>query len=180
MNIKSKTFPSNIIKFCPACGSGGFSFNGKKLFTCRSCGFSYYINPAAAVAAIIESPDGKIVLTKRKFEPRAGYLDLPGGFVDIMESAEEAIMREIKEELGINIRLLDILGTSPNEYVYNGLSYFTCDTGFICVSDDLEKIRPADDVSEAVFVRPEDIDFNEICFPSIENLLREYIKLRNR
>ena len=175
MNIKPETHPSNVIKFCPVCGNKSFSFSGDKFFTCGSCGFIYFINPAPAVAAVIESPDGRIVLTRRKHEPLAGMLDLPGGFVDMMESAEEAIRREIKEELGINVGPLAFLGTCPNEYVYRGLSYFTCDLGFVCSSVELEQMHPADDVSEAILIRPEDIDFREIGFPSIEYLLKQYV-----
>lgn len=167
------------MKFCPACGHESFSFSGGKLFTCGSCGFTYYINPAPAVAAVIEAPDGRIVLTRRKIDPRAGFLDLPGGFVDIMESAEDAIKREIKEELGVDVERLEFIGTFPNEYVYGGLSYFTCDLGFACLCDETDKMQPADDVSEAILVKPGDIDYGEICFPSIINLLKQYIKQKS-
>lgn len=168
--------PAVKFKYCPACGKAGFTFNGEKLFTCGACKFTYYVNPAAAVAAIIESPDGKIVLTRRKHEPRSGTLDLPGGFVDINESAEEAIRREVFEELGINIKSLRLFASFPNEYIFNGLKYFTCDLGFICTSDELENIKPADDVSEAILVDPADISFPEIGFPSIVNLLISYTR----
>jgi len=178
MNTVSETHPLKILKFCPACGSSAFSFNGEKLFTCNSCGFNYYINPAPAVAGIIEVPDGRIVLTRRKYEPRRGFLDLPGGFVDIMERAEDALKREIHEELGICVTSIQWMATFPNEYVFKGLSYFTCDMGFICTTDEPDKIKPADDVLEALILKPEDIDFNEICFPSIEKFLRLYINLR--
>ena len=40
-------------RYCPKCGSGDLRFHGKKLF-CRACSFSYYINPALAVGALIE------------------------------------------------------------------------------------------------------------------------------
>jgi len=176
MKIISDTHPSNVMKFCPACGGGGFSFTGDKNFTCGSCNFIYYINPGPAVAAIIQSPDNRIVLTRRKNDPRGGYLDLPGGFVDIMESAEDAIIREIKEELGIHVKIINYIGSSANEYIYRDLSYFTCDLGFVCVTDELAEMKPADDVSEAILVRPEDIDYSEICFPSIEILLKMYQK----
>lgn len=176
MKNQTTSHPSERFKFCPACGSTEFKFNGEKLFTCSACSFSYYINPATAAVAIIESPDGRIVLVRRKYEPRAGHLDLPGGFVDIMESAEDAIIREIREETGIQIHSLRYLASFPNEYLYNGLKYFTCDIGFVCTSDQLESIKPADDVSEAMLVRPGEINFAEIAFPSIEKMLRHYIK----
>ena len=115
MNIKSGTHPSNVMKFCPVCGNKSFSFNGEKLFICGSCNFNYYINPAPAVAAVIESPDGRIVLVRRKIEPRAGFLDVPGGFVDIMESAEDAVRREIKEEIRVNVGPLRFMATWLSE-----------------------------------------------------------------
>lgn len=169
------THPASILKYCPACGAESFKFSGSKYFTCGTCGFIYYVNPAPAVVAVIESSDGRIVLTRRKFEPRMGYLDLPGGFVDMLESAEEALKREIMEELGISVNSMEFIGTCPNEYVFKGLSYYTCDMGFVCGTDELSDIRPADDVSEALLVRPDEINFSEIGFPSIEKLLRIYM-----
>ena len=162
------------------CGAPDFTFNGGKLFTCGSCGSTFYINPATAVAAVIETPDGKIILTRRKNEPRSGYLDLPGGFVDINETAENAIIREIREELGIDVNSPRFFASSPNEYTFNNLVYFTCDLGFICTSDELEKMKPADDVSEAILIEPDDIMFNEIGFPSIVKLLKHYIEQKTK
>lgn len=180
MSAKHSTHPSNILKFCPSCGAENFTFNGEKLFTCENCSFNYYINPAPAVAIIIEAPDGRIVVTRRKHEPRAGYLDLPGGFVDMMENTEDAAKREVMEELGIAVKNLRYIGSSPNEYVYKGLSYFTCDLGFSCSSEDLSQMLPADDVSEAFLMRPEDIDRSEIGFPSMERILGIYLSLKRK
>ena len=97
--------------------------------------------------------------------------------MDINESAEDAIKREISEELGIEIKTLRLFTSSPNEYVFNVLKYFTCDMGFICTADALEKMKPADDVSEVILVYPDDIDFTRIGFPSIVNILKRYIEL---
>lgn len=180
MSAKHSTHPSNTFKFCPSCGAENFTFNGEKLFTCGNCSFNYYINPAPAVAVIIEAPDGRIVVTRRKHEPRAGYLDLPGGFVDMMENAENAAKREVMEELGIAVKDLKYIGSSPNEYVYKGLSYFTCDLGFVCRSDELSRMVPADDVSEAFLMRPEDIGRSEIGFPSMERILGIYLSLKHK
>ncbi len=180
MSAKSSTHPSHIMKHCPSCGADNFSFNGEKLFKCGICSFTYYINPAPAVAVIIVASDGRIVVTRRKHEPRAGYLDLPGGFVDMMESAEDAAKREVMEELGITVKSLRYICSSPNEYVFKGLSYFTCDIGFICEPDDISEMRPADDVSEAFLIRAEDINPAEICFPSIEKILRIYLELNGK
>jgi mutator protein MutT len=175
MHLISSTHPSKIFKYCPRCGKEGFRFDGTKLFVCDNCQFHYYLNEAAAVCGIIELPDGKIILTRRKHNPAAGKLDLPGGFVDIMERAEDAMTREIHEELGIHVTSLKLLATFPNEYVFKGISYYTCDTAFICSVQDISEMQATDDVTEAVIIHPSQIDYNEISFPSIVNVLKMYI-----
>jgi NAD+ diphosphatase len=176
MQNYSETHPSTVLTCCPRCGQQGFEFDNKKMFFCKACNFNFYINPAAAVTAILESTDGKIVLTKRKYEPRSGFYDLPGGFVDIMERAEDALKREVLEELGIKIDRIKFLTSFPNDYVFKGISYFTCDIAFVCPIEDLSGLKPADDVSGALIINPGDINFKMISFPSIVNILKYYIE----
>lgn len=174
----SETHPSAVLSYCPKCGHKGFTFNGEKLFVCEACNFNFYINAAAAVSAIIELPDGRIAMGRRKFEPRKGMLDWPGGFVDTMERAEDALIREVREEMGIEITQYEFLTTSPNEYPFKGISYFTCDIAFICKLNTIPQFKAADDVSEVILVYPEDIDYNELCFPSTVNIMRKYLESR--
>jgi len=174
----SETHPSAVLSYCPKCGHKGFTFNGEKLFVCEACNFNYYINPAAAVSAIIELPDGRIAMGRRKFEPRKGMLDWPGGFVDMMERAEDALIREVREELGIEITQYEFLTTSPNEYPFKGISYFTCDIAFVCKLNTIPEFKATDDVSEVILVYPEDVDYNELCFPSTVNIMRKYLEAR--
>jgi ADP-ribose pyrophosphatase YjhB (NUDIX family) len=54
-------------------------------------------------AAIIR--DGRILLIERRTAPEAGYWNLPGGKVDFLERVEAAIVREIREEIGVDISL---------------------------------------------------------------------------
>ena len=54
-------------------------------------------------------------------------LDLPGGFVDENERLEEALQREVKEELGISIDNWKYLTSQANRYLYKGIAYPTCD-----------------------------------------------------
>ena len=66
-------------------------------------------SPVPTVDAIIEKND-KILLIRRLAYPFIGKLALPGGHVEHKETVEDATVRETKEETGLNIRLLDILG----------------------------------------------------------------------
>lgn len=175
MQLFSETHPSNIFSYCPKCGSKYLTFNGEKVLSCSACGLKYYINPAPAVAVILEYPDGKIVLSRRKHEPKKGTLDLPGGFVEIHERIEDAVTREIFEELRITVTRMSYIGSFPNEYVYKGVSYYTCDMAFVCPIPDGTELYPSDDVSEALILMPIDIDYQQISFPSITNILRLYL-----
>jgi 8-oxo-dGTP diphosphatase len=65
--------------------------------------------PTVTVDAVIER-DEKILLIKRKNEPFKGDWALPGGFVEYGESTEDAIIREAKEETGLDITLKALLG----------------------------------------------------------------------
>ena len=95
--------PLIAFEYCPRCGSHNFAINGERSRHCSDCGFTYYANASAATAAIITNSKSEILLATRAFEPAKGKLDLPGGFVDMNETAEEALIRELKEELNINV-----------------------------------------------------------------------------
>jgi len=166
------TQPSKVIKYCPKCGSHQFLFEGERSFKCQDCTFHFFINSSAAVAGVIINTDGEILLTVRAFEPRQGYYDLPGGFVDPMESAEEALVREIKEELNLDVEQLEYLGSFPNEYVFSNYSVYTTDFGFLCQVSDFSNIHVKDDISGYKFIKPDVIDFEKISSLSIANIIK--------
>jgi ADP-ribose pyrophosphatase YjhB (NUDIX family) len=60
-------------------------------------------------AAVVLTRNNEILLVRRKFEPRSGDWTLPAGFVERDETAEQAAIREAKEETGLDIRLSGLL-----------------------------------------------------------------------
>ena len=93
---------------------------GKKLLRCSACGFELYLNVAAAVAGVIVDEQERMVVLVRGKEPGKGQWDLPGGFVDPEDTAEEAMRREVREEIGLEVTGLTYLGSWPNVYEYRG------------------------------------------------------------
>ncbi len=159
--------------YCPKCSSGNLISRNNKSISCKDCDYVFYQNNASAVAVIIKYQD-KIVLVKRAREPKRGMLDLPGGFVDPFESLEQAAIREIKEELGLEICELTYLASSPNTYHYRGVTYLTTDAFFTCQADNINNITPADDVSGYSLVTPSEIDLDAVAFDSVRDILGKF------
>jgi len=172
----NKIFPSNVWQYCPWCGAKTFHAGDDNYLLCDACRKKFYINASGAVACIIENPQGEILFTRRAFEPAKGMLDLPGGFVSPDETAEDAVKREIKEELNLETNSMQYISSSHNRYLYGGMVYFTLDLGFKCIVTDFTKMRVADDVDGYLFLPYNKIIMQEICFPSIRNILQLYLK----
>lgn len=166
----NKYSPQNQFVYCPKCGQISLQHNDKCI-TCKSCDFVYYINMNAAVAAVICNDKHEILFSVRKNDPQKGKLDLPGGFVDLGETAEEAIVREIYEELGVKIVEMSFINTFVNNYLYKNIEYQTLDIIFKVKINSFENIKPADDVADVVFKSLDSVDFDDIAFKSIKNVV---------
>jgi ADP-ribose pyrophosphatase YjhB (NUDIX family) len=122
-----------------------------------------YKNPIPTVDAIIQR-GSEILLIKRKKDPFKNMLALPGGFVNENEKVEEAIIREIREETMLEIRLLNILGVysdpsrDPRKHIMS-----TVFIGEIKGDESIEAVA-ADDASEIVWLSLEFIEDNVFAF----------------
>lgn len=172
----SNTHPVNVLKFCPRCGSQYFPATGSRSFKCEDCSFNYFVNSSAAVAVLLFNANGELLFTRRAVNPHIGKLDLPGGFIDPMETAEQAAIREIKEELGIQIHSLRYFCSFPNEYIFSRYSVFTLDLAFLAKTESLHNMTAMDDISSFEFHKPQDVDLKELPSISMKNILKELIK----
>jgi ADP-ribose pyrophosphatase YjhB (NUDIX family) len=160
-------------KRCPRCASEQVSLDAEKAIVCQDCGFTYYQNMASAVGGIIEY-DSRILLTRRARDPQKSMLDLPGGFVDYGEKAEEALVREVYEELNLRIEEVKYLTSAANTYFYKDVLYHVLDLFFVCPVGAIEAIQARDDVAEFLLFKPEQIPFNELAFESTKSALGYY------
>lgn len=170
------THPFNVLKFCPRCGSETFKKADYHSFKCGVCGFHYFINAAAAVAALIVNDEGKLMLVKRGVEPDYGKLDLPGGFVDAGESMEQALKRELLEELGLEIASFKYIISAPNEYIFSDFTVFTLDFAFKVVPQSLNNLHPMDDILNYKFYAEEEINYDDIPASSIKYFVKQYFQ----
>lgn len=94
---------------------------------CSRCGWVHYHNSRPTVSALIIQ-NGKILLSQRADEPFKNKWDIPGGYMEEKETPEDALRREIKEELRVeikNIRLLSVIG--PTYYPFGGQELYNTD-----------------------------------------------------
>ena len=160
-------------KFCPRC-TGEMNHENENLLVCKICKFNFYVNPSPTNGAIIENEEGKLLLTKRKFPPREGFWDLPGGFMNRKESFEESLKREIKEELGVEISIEKIIGAYADEYEYQNIQMPVL---FISASAKIikGKIKVSDDVSEYKFFDKNEVLKQNLGFTCVEKALKDYL-----
>lgn len=159
--------PLDKFRHCPACGSDAFTDNDFKSRRCGDCGFVYYLNPSAATVAVITDGNGKILVATRSKEPAKGTLDLPGGFCDCHENAEEGVIREVLEETGLKVTETRYLFSIPNIYSYSGMEIHTMDLFFECRIEGESTFRAADDVQELQWTKIKELDSTRFGLRSI-------------
>ena len=141
------------MKFCPLCGSGlGMTeIDGRERLGCPSerCDYVFWDNPTPVVAAIVEL-DGEVILVRNRAWPEKIF-GLVTGFLEKGESPEEGILREVREELGIQGKIYDFVGYysffEMNQLI---LAFYVKAQGKIVLGEELiemkavrpEKLRP--------------------------------------
>ena len=165
--------PNQRYKYCPGCGSAQFQQSGERSKKCSDCGFHMFFNTSSAVAAIIFDEAGRMMFTRRAIQPHKGMLDLPGGFVDPMETAEESLARELQEELGAKINKMEYYCSFPNIYPFSGLEVFTLDLAFIVELETVQNLKPMDDIYAIEFYHPAEVDLEELPALSMKNIIKK-------
>jgi ADP-ribose pyrophosphatase YjhB (NUDIX family) len=141
---------------------------------------------------VIRSGKGILFLVRGK-EPAKGKLDLPGGFIDPGEGAVEGLLRELREEIGWEAppadtaggtvpRGLSLFASFPNVYPYRSIPYNTCDLFFTLDAPVLreEDLRlQAGEIKGIRFIKPEDLNLEELAFDSTKRALQAWLKTVN-
>ncbi len=168
--------PLDKFIFCPVCGSKAFRINNEKSKKCADCGFTYYANPSSATAAFIINEQQELLVAIRGKEPAKGTYDLPGGFVDMNETSEEGMIREIREETGITVNQVDYLFSIPNRYAYSGMIIHTLDMFYrVHVNNNDVSPAAADDAAELFWLPLQKVDPKDFGLHSISQGVSRFL-----
>ncbi len=151
----------------------------RKRSICQACGYIHYLDPKIACGTIPEY-EGRIVLIRRKIDPRAGYWSFPCGFMEVDETTQQAAVRETKEETGLDVALGEHLGTYSYTKSWWGGSVVVVAYSASITSTSEPDPRGGDDAAEARFFSPADIPWEELAFKSSSEALRDWGKRKTR
>ena len=152
--------------FCPRCGATATVAFPRSLH-CSSCGYAAFYNPKPVGCAIARDADGRVWLARRGLDPGRGRWSMPGGFVDLGETVEAAIARELGEELCVEADIGALVGV-----------YSRADTGVLIIVFEATLHGTPRTTSEATEVRafaPDEIPWDELAFPTDGAALRDLL-----
>jgi ADP-ribose pyrophosphatase YjhB (NUDIX family) len=154
------------VRYCPRCGAAA-EVSYPRSIHCPSCGYGAYYNPKPVACAIPATREGTVILMRRGFEPQRGKWSMPGGFVDLGESVEDAARREVQEELSLEIDIQGLIGVySRAEDRTVVVVYAATALGTPALTEEALEVRA---------FPPTDIPWDELAFWSDARALRDYL-----
>jgi len=142
-------------RFCSKCGKTVKRSEKERMLYCESCGHQTY--PIIAPCVIVAVHDGdRLLLTKYAGRAYNKYA-LVAGFAEIGESLEQAVQREVKEEVGLNVKNLKFYKSQPWPFTDTILAGFYAE-----LDGDDTIILEEDELALGVWVNREDIPPEEL------------------
>ena len=160
-------------KYCPLCAGElkEKQREDKIRLVCSQCGYVLYENSKPCTAVLVVD-DGKVMLTRRAVEPFKDWWDLPGGFMENGEDPIEGAKRELLEETGLHIEVVDLLDVEVDKYGDDGI--YTLNFQYVAKSVGGTP-EPQSDVSAIEWFAPADIPEN-VAFANCRNALKKWKK----
>lgn len=135
-------------RFCGRCGGGMVHDDGQRMMRCPACGNMVFPKIAPAVLAAVQH-NGKLLLTK--YAHGDGNYALVAGFVEIGETAEECVAREVMEETGLRVKNVRYYDSQPWGFAGNLMLAYTAELD----GEDDTIHRDCSELAVAEWVAPE-------------------------
>ena len=160
-------------KYCPICKTTleEARLEGRDRFKCAECGWINYRNPLPVASCLVKNSKGEILIIRRGVEPAKGAWALPGGFIEMDESPQEAGERELFEETGLKGKVGRLVGVKQHKSPLYGAILMV---GYEYIIED-ETLSIGDDAMDAKFFPINDLP--EIPFPTHRELIAEFMSL---
>jgi 8-oxo-dGTP diphosphatase len=126
--------------------------------------------------AIIPFPPNKILLIKRRTVPFKGFWALPGGRVDPGETVEQTVVREVKEETGLDVAIAGKVGDYHEQGVQGGVAYDYYPACFIVKVVGGEIKRQESEIEEAKLFSLNDVPAT-LAFEHAQ-MIKDYLAMR--
>jgi len=112
-------------KFCGQCGTKMIAITWEVAMQCHQCSFRAYprVSPAVMMAVV---KDGKLLLAQNK-RNLGGVYSVLAGFVEVGETLEQTVAREVKEEVGLDICNIRYFGSQPWPFPHNMMIAYIAD-----------------------------------------------------
>lgn len=112
----------STINYCWECGGKAESVfaDGRVRKVCTECKTILYENPFPTTAALVVNSNDELLLVKRSVRPAKGHWCLPGGFLELGESPEQGVLRELKEETNLEGQVQSLIGIQPSLHGFWG------------------------------------------------------------
>jgi len=116
----------------------------------------YPTRPLVGIGAVVFSDAGEVLIVKRRHEPLAGQWSLPGGMLELGETLEAGVVREIEEETGLIVTVGDVVEAFDRILLDDDgkVRYHFVLIDYVCRVRG-GTLRAGSDVAEALFVRPD-------------------------
>ncbi len=163
-------------RYCPRCGHPleRRLMGDRERLVCPQCGFIFYVNPTPAAGTLVED-DGHVLLIRRAVPPRRGYWAFPAGYMEADESAEEAAIRETKEETGLDVALDALLNVYSFEDSMHQRGVLILYRAHVVGGT----LQPGDDAEDARWFAPHELPPREaIAFSTHWDALQRWLQAR--
>jgi ADP-ribose pyrophosphatase YjhB (NUDIX family) len=160
--------------FCNFCGKELVTdvLEGKERLVCDSCKEIHYENPLPVAAVVLVNREREILLVKRANEPSKDMWCFPIGFAETGESIEEAALRELQEETGVEGRIVQLVDVCSETNAFYG--------ELLIVTFEAEKLggqeKAGDDALDCQYFPIKNLP--RLAFPSQERVVEKFIELK--
>ena len=166
----------SYLEFCSNCGEKNVygEKDGGIRYHCLSCKSIHYENPKPTSTLICEH-ENKLLLVKRAVEPGKGLWGLPGGFIELNETPDQAAMRELKEETNLNGNVICQLGYTCH---FNTIHGDVLLLAFLMDISDYSEMLAGDDADDVELFPLEKLP--PLAFNSHERILLMYFDYKSK